>query len=123
MILWRSNPVPPPGWPGPREWCNARQLDGSRCTNRRRPGELRCGVHRGQHPREPIGWQGGVPVLAATRVRSHSDQCDLLRIDCVFCGAEHIHGADGGDGHRAPHCLEPPPGASYIVREVREAAA
>jgi hypothetical protein len=49
------------------------------------------------------------PVVPARRVPTRD--CDLLVIQCPYCGREHVHGAGepgsphgSADGHRVGHC-------------------
>lgn len=46
------------------------------------------------------------PLRAAPIVLARALPCGCcVAITCPHCGREHTHGAGGGDGHRAAHCL------------------
>lgn len=80
---------------------------------------MRCWQHRDVAVAEPIGYEDGIPVLAAVREPAvRRCDCDLFVVDCPFCGGVHTHGAK--DGHRASHCGAPEARErGYILREVR----
>lgn len=69
------------------------------------------------------------PIAFAVRVRGREG--DLLELMCPLCKERHIHGAGehgsppgSGDGHRAPHCMDPRKWANgYCLIELLPAEA